>query len=86
MKLDRDDPDYPRGMAWVTKEDLPKVQGVVEWKGKGMTRCTITRKYVEFAKRFGADSTYLEQLDKKLELVLPKWAIHKTKQKQIKWK
>ena len=73
MKINRDEPDCPRGFPWVCNEDLKKVAHV-NFKGKAMTRSSITRKYRMFAEAHRASGGYMEGLNAMLQLTLPEWA------------
>lgn len=72
MKINREEPDCPRGFPWVSNEDLEKAAHV-NFKGKSMTRSSITRKYRIFAEAHQASEAYMTELNEQLQLALPTW-------------
>lgn len=70
MKLDRNDPECPRGFPWVERD---KLTPEMKWKDTQMTRPSITHKYRAFAEAHGADEAYLTELNELLKTQLPGW-------------
>lgn len=73
MKLNRYDPDCPRGIPWVTKENLAEIADIA-W-GDSVVRYSITRMYKIFANAHGASEEYKQKLDQELQTVLPLWLL-----------
>lgn len=73
MKIDRDDPECPRGFLWCTAEKLKNIN--IYWKNKKMERPAITHKYLKYASKFNPSKEYMENLNDLLKTKIPEWLL-----------